>query len=231
MLFNSLGFFLFLGVTLGGFAWLPARWRAAWLLVASVIFYGSFGLANLVFLVAVTTCAWGVGLAIARADQPRVRSVLLTAGLVAILGSLAAFKFYDFLAAELERLTAALLPSSSLALPRLGVSAPVGFSFYAFMAAAYVIDVYRGAQSAERNAGRFALFVAWFPKILAGPIERAPNLLPQLANVLRPDPLLLASGLQLIVWGLVKKVVIADNLAPVVDNAFRIAAYASPMEL
>jgi D-alanyl-lipoteichoic acid acyltransferase DltB (MBOAT superfamily) len=231
MLFNSLGFFLFLGATFLVFAWLPLRWRWCWLLTTSVFFYASFGAANLVFLVAVTTGAWVTGLGIGRASGRRSRKLVLSAGLVAILGSLAAFKFYDFLAAELERLAPVYLIAAGFDLPRLGFQTPVGYSFYAFMAAAYVIDVHRGAQAAERNAGRFALFVAWFPKILAGPIERAPRLLPQIANALHPDPLLLASGLQLIVWGLFKKVVIADNLAPVVDSAFRIAAYASPMEL
>lgn len=231
MLFNSLGFFLFLGATLLGYACLPLRWRWHWLLAASLLFYASFGAANLVFLVAVAAGAWVTGLGLARAGNPRTRKLVLSAGLVAILGSLAAFKFYDFLATELERLASAYFMTPGVDLPRLGIPAPVGYSFYAFMAAAYVIDVHRGAQVAERNAGRLALFVAWFPKILAGPIERAPGLLPQIANALRPDPLLIASGLQLIVWGLFKKVVIADNLAPVVDSAFRIAAYASPMEL
>jgi D-alanyl-lipoteichoic acid acyltransferase DltB (MBOAT superfamily) len=226
MLFNSLGFFLFLGAVLLVFAWLPRSWRWAWLLAASVAFYASFGAANLAFLAAVTACAWAAGLAISNAGRPAVRRLVVTAGLAAILGSLAALKFYDFLAAELERLAA-----GQLALPRLGIVAPVGFSFYAFMAAAYVIDVYRGACDAEPNPGRFALFVSWFPKILAGPIERAPTLLPQIAGQLRWDSDLAIAGLQLIVWGLFKKVVIADNLAPVVDNAFRIAAYASPMEL
>ncbi|WP_159589690.1 MBOAT family O-acyltransferase [Chelativorans xinjiangense] len=231
MLFNSFGFFPFLVATLLVFIWLPLHWRWPWLLLASIVFYGSFGAGNLVFLLAVIACAWATGYGLTHTSSTRLRRLIFTAGLVIILGSLAALKFYDFLASEIERFAAAYIALPNMVLPRLGITAPVGYSFYAFMAASYVIDVYRGVQNPELNAGRLALFVAWFPKILAGPIERAPRLIPQIAGVLRPDSILFLAGLQLVVWGLFKKVVIADNLAPVVDNTFRIAAYASPMEL
>jgi D-alanyl-lipoteichoic acid acyltransferase DltB (MBOAT superfamily) len=196
------------------------------MLGASAVFYASFGIGTLVFLLAITAIAWAMGLWIAAAATPTARKLALASGLAAILGALFALKFFDFLAGELERLS-----DGAADLPRLGVTAPVGFSFYAFMAAAYLIDVYRGVCGAERHAGRFALYLSWFPKILAGPIERAQPFLSQIPEQLRFDSVLALSGLQLILWGLFKKVVIADNLAPVVDNAFRIAAYASPMEL
>lgn len=226
MLFTSLSFFLFLAVVLAGFALLPIRWRGPWLLAASLVFYASFGATNLAFLLAVAVAAWLAGLGIAAAVTDFMRKSAIAGGLVAILGSLAALKFYDFLAGEVERAVGGWLE-----LPRLNVTAPVGFSFYAFMAAAYVIDVYRGVCEGERNFGRLALHVSWFPKILAGPIERAPAFFAQVPGMLRWDSVLAATGLQLILWGLFKKVVIADNLAPVVDGAFRIAPYASPMEL
>ncbi|WEX10804.1 MBOAT family O-acyltransferase [Chelativorans sp. AA-79] len=226
MLFTSLSFILFLCATLAGFLLLPLGWRWLWLLTASVVFYASFGLANIAFLLGVTVAAWAAGLWIAGVQTSGWRKLALATGLTTILGALAALKFFDFLASEVERLLA-----GAIDLPRLGLTAPVGFSFYAFMAAAYLVDVYRGACDPERNAGRFALYVSWFPKILAGPIERAQPFLSQIPGSLRFDPILAVSGLQLIVWGLFKKVVIADNLAPVVDDAFRIAAYASPMEL
>jgi alginate O-acetyltransferase complex protein AlgI len=226
MLFTSFSFILFLAVTLAGFLLLPGRVRWPWMLGASAVFYASFGIGNLVFLVAITAIAWAMGLWIAAAATPTARKLALASGLAAILGALFALKFFDFLAGELERLS-----DGAADLPRLGITAPVGFSFYAFMAAAYLIDVYRGVCGAERHAGRFALYLSWFPKILAGPIERAQPFLSQIPEQLRFDSVLALSGLQLIVWGLFKKVVIADNLAPVVDNAFRIAAYASPMEL
>ena len=225
MLFTSLTFFLFLAATLVLFALAPQRLRWLLLLAASLVFYASFGAANLGFLFAVVAVAWAAGRLIA-SGPPATRRAALAAGLLLILGALAALKFYDFVAGEIE---AALAGQPFL--PRIGIAAPVGFSFYAFMAAAYLIDVHRGACAGEKDAGRLALYVAWFPKILAGPIERAGPFLAQVPARLRLDPVLAVAGLQLIVWGLFKKVVVADNLAPVVDGAFRIAPYAAPMEL
>lgn len=226
MLFTTLAFYGFLALTLAGFVALPRPWRAPWLLVASLVFYGSFGTANLAFLLAITAVAWLAGRALALCDGATARKGVLAAGLVLILGSLAASKFYDFAAGEVERLS-----GLAATLPRLGLAPPVGFSFYAFMAAGYLIDVYRRAASGETGLLRLGLYLAWFPKILAGPIARAPDFLRQVPDRLRPNPLLAAAGLQLMLLGLLKKVVIADNLAPVVDAAFRIAPYAAPMDL
>src|SRR5690606_22845607 len=153
MLFTSLSFFLFLGAALAGFALLPGRWRGLWLLAASLVFYASFGATNLVFLLVIALAAWLTGLGITTAATNLMRRVSLAFGLVVILGSLFALKFHDFLAGELERAL-----GGGLDLPRLGVTAPVGFSFYAFMAAAYVIDVHRGACEGERNFGRLVLY-------------------------------------------------------------------------
>ena len=158
-------------------------------------------------------------------STPAIRKALLAAGLVGLLGSLVVFKFYDFAAGELARAT------SALALPRLGVSTPVGYSFYVFSASSYLIDIYVRRLSGRQFPGHVALYVAWFPKIFAGPIERATAFLPQVAAGLRADPQLAVLGLQLIGWGLFKKVVIADNLAPLVDRNFAIVAFASPIEL
>lgn len=223
MLFNSLGFALFLPVVLVIFVRLPPGWRWAWLLAASLVFYGWDAPSNLVFLGAVTVVTYLCGLA-AGSTKRVVRGVGLVGGLAAVLGSLTLFKFYDFAAAELD---AAGGPS----LPLLGFSAPAGYSFYAFMAAAYLIDVWRRAIDPEWHAGRMALYLAWFPKILAGPIERATAFMPQAKGGIGWDSTRTVGALQLFFWGLFKKVVIADNLAPVVDNAFAIAAYASPLEL
>lgn len=223
MLFNSLEFPLFLVAALAGFVLLPLRLRWLWLLAASYVFYGWTNLANLIYLGAVTAVVYPCGLLL-RSDVPAVRPAALITGLVAVLGSLFAFKFYDFLASELEA-------ASGIAAPRLGLVAPAGYSFYAFMAASYLIDAWRGELAPERHAGRVALYLAWFPKILAGPIERSTTLLPQVRSAIAADPARTVGALQLIGWGLFKKVVVADNLAPVVDNAFAIAAYASPLEL
>jgi D-alanyl-lipoteichoic acid acyltransferase DltB (MBOAT superfamily) len=141
---------------------------------------------------------------------------------------LVAFKFYDFIAGEVERSFASVF---ALALPEFGVSMPVGYSFYAFSAASYLIDIYARRLGGTGHPVHVGLYVAYFPKIFAGPIERATTFLPQIAKGLRADPDCVILGLQLIGWGLFKKVVIADNLAPLVDRNFAIVAFASPVEL
>lgn len=218
MLFTSLQFFVFLVLALVLFALLPAGKRWAWLLAASFVFYGATQPSNLLYLGAVTLVVLACARALERTAHRSARRALLAAGLTAVLGSLVAFKFYDFLAGQLS-------------LPALGIATPVGYSFYAFSAASYLIDAYARRLPAHLPAGHVALYLAWFPKILAGPIDRATNFLPQLGDGLRADPHRLVSGLQLIGWGLFKKVVIADNLAPIVDRSFAIAAFASPIDL
>ncbi len=218
MLFTSLEFFVFLPLALAAFAALPAGKRWIWLLVASWVFYGFAKPGNLIYLGGVTLVVLACGSGLARMQRDAARRTVLTLGLVAVLGSLAALKYYDFIAAE-------------LGLPKLGWANPAGYSFYAFSAAACLIDLYARRVPGEYSAGRVALYLAWFPKIFAGPIERATSFLPQVAAGLRADPQRFVLGLQLIGWGLVKKVVIADNLAPVVDKSFGIAAFASPIDL
>ena len=232
MLFTSLEFFVFLPLALAVFAALPAGKRWIWLLLASYAFYGALRPVNLIYLGAVTLFVWGCAEALERTSRELSRRLLLAAGLVVVVGSLFAFKFYDFIAGELERLGGEVFATdSAISLPRLGVTTPVGYSFYAFSAASYLIDTFARRLAGKQGAGPVALYLAWFPKILAGPIERATTFLPQIAAGARPDPDRVVLGLQLIGWGLVKKVVIADNLAPIVDKTFGIAAFASPIDL
>lgn len=218
MLFTSLEFFVFLPLALALYAVLPAGKRWAWLLAASYLFYGFLRPSNLLYLGAVTLVVVACARSLERAARASARRALLAAGLVAVLGSLAAFKFYDFLAGELS-------------LPTLGLKTPVGYSFYAFSAASYLIDAFYRRFPAGHGVGHAALYLAWFPKIFAGPIERATAFLPQVSAGLRADPVRVVLGLQLAGWGLFKKVVIADNLAPIVDRSFAIAAFASPIDL
>jgi len=232
MLFTSLEFFVFLPLALLLFALLPPAKRWLWLLLASYAFYGAHQAGNLAYLGAVTLLVWGCGRLLARTSRALARRLLLSAGLVLVIGSLIAFKFYDFIAGELERLVSQTWGSdAAVSLPRLAVTAPVGYSFYAFSAVSYLIDTFARRLPGPQHIGHVAFYLAWFPKILAGPIERATTLLPQLAAGLRADPGRLVLGLQLMGWGLIKKVVIADNLAPIVDKSFGIAAFASPIDL
>lgn len=228
MIFNSSGFILFLPAVLAVFALIKADQRWIVVLVASYVFYSFTGIFNLIALTAISATAYLFGLMIDSAKTGTLRKRYLSAGLALALGSLAVLKFYDFLASELER---AITGTINIQFPRIGLLTPVGFSFYAFMAASYLIDVYSNRVLVERNAGKLALHVSFFPKILAGPIERATTFLPQIKTSLQPSPEMFVTGMQLIGWGMFKKVVIADNLAPFVDRTFKIAAYASPIDL
>lgn len=218
MLFNTLDFLLFLPVAVVVFWLLPARFRLPWLVLASVVFYGSFGLENLIHLAAVVIIVLIVG-RVLRAESPNARRAALWGGTLAILALMGLLKYYDPIAAGIK------------GLPTLGLSSPAGFSFYAFTAIALIIDRYRDPAAARANDAQEVLYLAWFPKILAGPIERIGPFVVELAD---KSPLAwpqFAAGLQLILWGLVKKVVIADNLAPFIDRAYAIPAYAVPVEL
>lgn len=208
MLFTSLDFFLFLASALAGFAFLPQRVRTGWLLAASLLFYGWNRPSQLLWLLAVTAVVLLCGAALSRARSDAMRRVWLGAGLVAVIGSLAVTKFHDF-----------------------GTPAPAGFSFYAFSAASFLVDSFRRKLPADANTVETALYLAWFPKILAGPIERATSFLPNLRDRIAPSPQEIVLAAQMIGWGLVKKVVIADNLAPIVDRTFNIVAFASPVDL
>ena len=191
MLFTSLDFFLFLPLVLAVFALTPVAQRWAVLLLASYVFYGFAQPFNLIYLGAVTLVVFACGWGLARTEQRHLRVAVFVIGLVAVLGSLTAFKFYDFLAGEIAH--AKLL--AGITLPRLGVTAPAGYSFYAFSAASYLIDIYVGRLSGRQSLGQVALFTAYFPKIFAGPIERAPNFLPQVLSGLRADPVRAPAGL------------------------------------
>ncbi|MDP4034121.1 MAG: MBOAT family O-acyltransferase [Pseudorhodobacter sp.] len=217
MLFTSPGFYLFLAIVLAVFALLPATLRIVWLMLASLFFYGVATPWNLAFLGGVMAggfiCTWLAE----RAATDRAAKGWLTFGALGLIGALVVLKFYDATA-------------TALGLPQLGITAPAGYSFYTFMVVAHLIDLGRGSITPPSLAG-YLLYVSWFPKIFAGPIERSATFVPQLAQGLRLHPGMALLGFSLVLAGLIKKLVIADNLAPVVDAAFAIPAYAPPMEL
>ena len=218
MLFTSLEFLLFLPAAVAVFWLLPARLRLPWLVLASVIFYGSYGLLNLLYLGIVAAIALVAG-RVLRSGTPGARRAAVWGGTAAILAMMGLLKYYDPIAEGIG------------ALPALGLTSPAGFSFYAFTAIALIVDRYRDPAAARADDAEEVLYLAWFPKILAGPIERIG---PFVAELTDKAPLTwpqFAFGCQLILWGLVKKVVIADNLAPFVDRTYAIPAYAVPIEL
>jgi alginate O-acetyltransferase complex protein AlgI len=218
MLFNSLEFLLFLPLAALLYWALPGPLRLPWMLLASLIFYGSFGLENLAYLGVVVVIALAAGRYLLATDAPN-RAAVFWGGVAGILGLLALLKYYDPIAEAVPWL------------PSLGLTAPAGFSFYAFTAIALLADRYRSPVGSQESGLADVVFIAWFPKILAGPIERIGSFVDALGKRPVINSAFLSLGLQLILWGLVKKVVIADNLAPFVDRIYAIPDYAVPMEL
>ncbi len=215
MLFHSLAFFIFFPLVVFATFSTPARHRWAVLLVASYVFYGAWKPSYLLLIVISTVIDYVAGLKLAEGEH---RQRWLGVSIAVNLGLLVAFKYLGFFSRSLESLVGwvgleAQFPSFDLLLP-------VGISFYTFQTLSYTIDVYRGQRAPERHLGRFALYVSFFPQLVAGPIERSTILLPQLARGFSFDRDRLVSGLGLMLWGFFKKLVVADRAARIVDAVY-----------
>lgn len=216
MSFNSLEFLLFFPVVAALFFSQSRKLRWPLLLAASYFFYMSWRPAYVFLILASTAVDYVAGLGMQAATSRMKRRSYLALSLVANLGLLFVFKYYNFFSRSFEAAFDWLgLP------PEVPVLLPVGISFYTFQTLSYSIDVYRRRFPAQRHLGRFALYVAFFPQLVAGPIERPHRLLPQLARLhARIDYARITGGLKLMAWGLFKKMVIADRLAPLVDQVY-----------
>jgi D-alanyl-lipoteichoic acid acyltransferase DltB (MBOAT superfamily) len=224
MLFNSLTFVVFYLAVFALYWLLRARTpQNLLLLAASWIFYGAWSWKFLLLLLGSTVLDYVCGLLIARAADRRRKRLVLTVSVTANLLFLATFKYLGFFVTELAELLRHLGVDASL--PVLEIVLPVGISFYTFQTIGYVVDVYRGKVPAVRNLLDYALYVAFFPQLVAGPIERAGHMIPQFQKQRVWSTPAFEAGLQLAVWGLFKKIVLADNLAPYVD-----AVYEHPTE-
>ncbi len=218
MLFNTLEFLVFFVVVLGLYAVLKHPRQNVLLLVASYVFYGAWDYRFLLLLIGTTMVDYWVALAMHRqADAVRRRHILLFS-IVANLGVLGIFKYFNFFADSLVQMAGGL--GLSVSPVTLNIILPVGVSFYTFQSMSYTIDVYRGHIQPCRRLSDFALYVAFFPQLVAGPIERPTTLLPQITSPRTMTVEKIGAGLSLIVLGLFKKVVMADNLAPIVDTIF-----------
>jgi alginate O-acetyltransferase complex protein AlgI len=217
MLFNSLAFLVFFPVVTLIFFLLPHRFRWAHLLLASCFFYASFVPLYLLILAFTIAVDYTAGLLIERAAGRR-RKLFLLGSIVANVGVLCVFKYWNFMNHNLTVVLRAL--GLRNAVPMLTLVLPLGLSFHTFQAMSYTIEVYRGRQPAERHLGIYALYVMFYPQLVAGPIERPQNMLPQFHARQTYQPARVASGLKLMAWGMFKKLVLADNLAIVVAPVF-----------
>ncbi|HEU5083312.1 MAG TPA: MBOAT family protein [Acidimicrobiales bacterium] len=220
MTFNSIEYFVFLPLVLALYWSLPHRGRIWLLFVASYVFYGWWDPRFLLLIAASTVIDQAVARRIHGTEDERRRRRLLCASLVANLGILGAFKYAGFFVDSanqaFERLGLGALSERSLA-----IVLPVGISFYTFQTMSYTIDVYRRRMAPADDLLTFAVYVSFFPQLVAGPIERATHLLPQFERPApRPTAADVRSGGVLILQGIFKKVVIADALAPTVEAAF-----------
>ncbi len=218
MLFNSLSFLIFLPVVLLTIALLPQRWRNGFLLLASYFFYGCWDWRFLGLLIVTTIIDFWVGKKIGATEDEPVRKRILLLSLAANLGVLGFFKYYNFFVASAITLLGSLGVAAHA--PTLAIILPVGVSFYTFQSMSYTIDVYRRRTQATQSFWDFALFVAYFPQLVAGPISRKADLLHQLVQPAKVTAESISGALMLILLGLTKKVLIADMLAPEVERVF-----------
>lgn len=228
MLFNSISFvFFFIIVTTLYFA-LPHKYRWFLLLVASCIFYMAFVPVYILILGFTIVIDYFAGIYIENAQGAR-RKLLLTVSLVANIGILAVFKYFNFISENLTDLLHVL--GVPVSLPLLTILLPIGLSFHTFQAMSYTIEVYRGKQKALRDFGIYSLYVMFYPQLVAGPIERPQNLLHQFYEKHNFDAYRVTEGLKRMLWGMFKKIVIADRLSLYVDAVYNNVGHHSSVTL
>jgi len=220
MLFNSLEFILFLLIVIPLHLFLRGRWWKGMMVIASYIFYGWANPYYCLLLLLSTVWDFNLGRQMEKTKAPSRRRWLLIASLVGNLGILGLFKYSGFFVRSINDVLGLVGIDTGLVPP--DIILPVGISFYTFQTLSYTIDIYRGRMTATDNFLSFALFVAFFPQLVAGPIERARDLLPQLMNKSLGTAEDFMLGTTRILWGLTKKVVFADNIALYVNEIYRI---------
>jgi alginate O-acetyltransferase complex protein AlgI len=218
MLFNSFEFLVFFPVVTILYFLLPQRFRWMLLLSASCFFYMFFKPVYILILFFTIIIDYIAGIYIEESKTAKRKKWFLIASLVANIGVLAIFKYYNFFNDNITSLSEVLGYDNKI--PYLTILLPIGLSFHTFQAMSYTIEVYRGHQKAERHFGIYALYVMFYPQLVAGPIERPQNILHQFYEKHYVDYNRIISGLHLMAWGFFKKIVIADNLAIMVDNVY-----------
>jgi len=215
MLFNTTTFFIFLAVVLVLFYSSPRPWRKYILLVASYYFYASWNPKFIALLLTLTVIDYTAGMWLEKVSAARARKAVLILSLTANLGFLGFFKYYNFLGRNLALLTGR--PENAFFLD---IVLPLGISFHTFQSISYVVDVYRGQQKAVRNPIDYALFICFFPQLVAGPIVRARYFFHDLLDWHSPSTDDVSRGLMLMTLGLTKKMAFADQFARIANDYF-----------
>ena len=218
MLFNSFEFLVFLPVVFVSYFILPHKFRWLLLLASSYLFYAFWEWKYLSLILLSTFVDFAVAKSLNRAETPFKRRLLLGVSLLTNLGILISFKYANFFIDNAN--SAFEILGMEYMLPYTGFLLPMGISFYTFQTMAYTIDVYNRKAEVEHHFGYFALYVSYFPQLVAGPIERAQSLIVQLKQKSKLEPKNLFLGTQMIIWGLFKKMVIADRLGAIVSMVY-----------
>ena len=221
MLFNSIEFLFFLPIAflLYWFVFKSLKWQNLFIVIASYVFYGWWNWRFMILIAFTTFCSFLSGILLERFEQSRKIQKLISIGNILLnLSILCIFKYYNFFRANLEILFRSF--GVELDWITLEVILPVGISFYTFQALSYTIDVYQHKLKASHDIISFFAFISFFPQLVAGPIERATHLLPQFKQSRTFNYPKAIDGMRQILWGLFKKVVVADNCATVVNMIF-----------
>ena len=218
MLFTSIEYFAFFALAFIIWLFTPLNFRWLPLLIASFIFYYVWTPWFSLILLFCTLTTWYLTKLIPQETAALSRKIILVSAIAINLLPLLFFKYFNFFNNSLTK--AFTYSGVHNPIPHIDILLPVGISYYTFQAISYSVDIQHGRIAPEAHLGRFALFLAFFPKLISGPIERGANLLPQLGKPLAFDSRLFLSGIQLFFWGMFKKVVIADRLGMYVDMVF-----------
>lgn len=218
MQFNSVQFLVFFPIVVGIYFLIPKKIKYLWLLVTSYFFYMSWNAKYAILIAFSTIVTYFAGRLLGKTDEKKKKNLIVAVSFTVNLGILGFFKYFDFLIANLNGILSAV--GLKLVSNPFDVLLPVGISFYTFQALGYTIDVYRKEIEPEKNFFRYALFVSFFPQLVAGPIERSKNLLGQIDRMAKErmwDYSKIVSGFGLMLWGMFQKVVVADRCAVFVD--------------
>ena len=226
MLFNSLEFLIFLPIVLLVTFVIPQKIRYIWLLIASYYFYMCWNAGYALLILFSTTVTYLGGLGIEwckkqdweKTKQAKAKKTCVAVGFGLNIGVLCYFKYTNFLLDNLKALFGVI--HIELNIPEVDILLPVGISFFTFQALSYLMDVYRDEIYAEKNFFRYALFVSFFPQLVAGPIERSKNLLKQMATPPEFDVENIKEGIWIMIYGYFLKVVLADRIAIFVDAVY-----------